>query len=88
VHLTVSGKEWLENRLEELADIFAVAVGGSSVMGNHLHVLVRLDPDVAQASSEEEVVGRCGRLYPPRDKARQPMPVTEHWVRRTRSVGL
>jgi putative transposase len=25
-------REWLENRLEELADIFAVAVGGFSMM--------------------------------------------------------
>jgi hypothetical protein len=25
-------KDWLENRLEELADVFAVAVGGFSVM--------------------------------------------------------
>ena len=47
VHLTVSSKQWIENRLEELAEIFAVAVGGFSVMDNHLHVLVRLDPDVA-----------------------------------------
>jgi REP element-mobilizing transposase RayT len=42
-------KQWIENRLEELSDIFAVAVGGFSVMDNHLHVLVRLDPDVAKA---------------------------------------
>jgi putative transposase len=28
-------KEWLEKRLEELAEIFAVAVGGFSVMDNH-----------------------------------------------------
>jgi hypothetical protein len=28
-------KEWIESRLEELADIFAVAVGGFSVMDNH-----------------------------------------------------
>jgi hypothetical protein len=73
--------EWIENRLEELAELFAIGVGGFSVMDNHLHVLVRLDPDVAQAWSDEEVVGRWGRLFPPRDKARQPMPVTEQWVR-------
>ena len=73
-------KQWLENRLEELADVFAVAVGGFSVMDNHLHVLVRLDPDVAQAWSDEEVVRRWGRLFPPRDKSRQPMPVTNDWV--------
>jgi hypothetical protein len=28
-------KEWIENRLEELAGCFAVAVGGSSVLNNH-----------------------------------------------------
>jgi hypothetical protein len=73
-------KEWIENRLEELSEIFAVAVGGFSVMDNHLHVLVRLDPDVAEAWSDEEVVRRWSRLFPPRDKSRQPLPVTEHWV--------
>ena len=36
-------KDWIKNRLEELAEIFAVAVGGFSVMDNHLHVLLRLD---------------------------------------------
>ena len=73
-------KLWLENRLAELAEIFAVAVGGFSVMDNHLHVLLRLDPDVAQAWSDLEVVQRWGRLFPPRDKSRQPMPVTQHWI--------
>jgi hypothetical protein len=73
-------KEWLEKRLQELAEIFAVAVGGFSVMDNHLHLLVRLDPAVGQAWSDEEVVRRWGRLFPPRDKVRQPIPVTEHWV--------
>jgi putative transposase len=28
-------KKWIENRLEEPADIFAVAVGGFSVLDNH-----------------------------------------------------
>ena len=73
-------KEWLENRLEELADIFAVAVGGFSVMNNHLHLLLRLDPEVAQAWSDDEVVRRWGRLFPPRNKLRQPIPVSQHWV--------
>jgi REP element-mobilizing transposase RayT len=40
-------KQWIENRPEELAEIFTISVGGFSVMDNHLHVLVRLDPDVA-----------------------------------------
>ena len=73
-------KEWLEQRLEELSDIFAVSVGGFSVMDNHLHVLLRLDPDIANAWSDEEVVRRWGRLFPPRDKSRQPLSVTAAWV--------
>jgi hypothetical protein len=39
-------KEWIESRLAELAGNFAVAVGGFSVMNNHLHVecVVNLTP--------------------------------------------
>ena len=51
-------KQWLQNRLEELAEIFAVSVGGFSVMNTHLHLLLRLDPEVARAWSDEEVVRR------------------------------
>jgi hypothetical protein len=42
---------------------------------------VRLDPDVAVAWSDEEVARRWGRLFPPRDAARRPLPVSEDWVR-------
>ena len=73
-------KGWIENRLEELAQIFAIAVGGFSVMDNHLHVLLRLDPAVADGWSDEEVVRRWGRLFPPRDKSRQALAVTDNWV--------
>jgi hypothetical protein len=73
-------KKWVENRLEELADIFAIAVGGFSVMDNHLHVLLRLDQDIATSWSDEEVVRRWGRLYPPRDKSGEALPVPEAWV--------
>jgi REP element-mobilizing transposase RayT len=39
-------KQWIEDRLQELTQIFAVSVAGFSVLDNHVHVLVRLDPDV------------------------------------------
>ncbi len=77
---TLNRKDWIERRLEELAQIFAISVGGFSVLDNHLHVLVRLDSDIATGWSDEEVVRRWGRLFPPRDKSRQPLPVTKHWV--------
>ena len=43
----INRREWIELRLQELSAIFAAAVDGFSVMDNHLHVLLRLDPDVA-----------------------------------------
>src|SRR4051812_8243425 len=66
---TSDRKQWIDDRLKELAGIFSVSVGGFAVMDNHLHVLVRLDPETAGAWADEEVVRRWGRLFPPRDKA-------------------
>jgi hypothetical protein len=77
---TSDRKEWIEKRIEELTECFAVGIGGFSEMDNHLHLLVRLDPGVAQGWSDEEVVRRWGRLFPPRGKSREPLPVTEEWV--------
>ena len=75
---TINRKDWIERRLEELAQIFAISVGGFSVLDNHLHILVRLDADVATAWSDEEVVRRWGRLFPraTNPASRSPSPKT------------
>jgi REP element-mobilizing transposase RayT len=73
-------KLWIDRRLHELAEIFSISVAGFSVMDNHMHVLLRLDPDVAASWSDEDVVRRWGRLFPPRDKSRQRLPVSNAWV--------
>jgi REP element-mobilizing transposase RayT len=73
-------KEWIDHRLQELAEIFAISVGGFSVLDNHLHLLVRLDPETAKHWSDEEVVRRWGRLFPPRDRARKPLAVSKNWI--------
>ncbi len=74
-------RDWLEKRIQELAQIFAVGVGGFSVLDNHLHLLLRIDPDVAAGWSDEEVVQRWGRLFPPRDSLRQVLPVSADWIK-------
>jgi hypothetical protein len=74
-------KAWLENRLEELSQVFSISVAGFSILDNHLHVLVRLDPEIAEAWSDEEVVRRWGQLFPPRDRSRKKGPVTDEWIR-------
>jgi hypothetical protein len=73
-------KAWIEDRLRELADIFAIAVGGFAVLDNHLHLLLRIDDLVAQGWSDEEVVRRWLRLYPPRGSKRKPLAVTDEIV--------
>ena len=66
-------KDWIENRLKELDQIFAVSVGGFSLMDNHLHLLLRIDPEVASNWSDSEVVERWFRLFPPRGSDRKPL---------------
>ena len=56
-------KSWIEHRLEELAEIFSVAVAGFAILDNHLHLLVRLDPEVARGWSDEDVVRRWGASF-------------------------
>ncbi len=73
-------KEWIENRLEELSQIFAISVAGFTVLDNHLHVLARLDPEIAAGWSDEDVVRRWAKLFPPRDKNRQALPVLDDWI--------
>ena len=67
-------KEWIERRLKELDAIFSVSVGGFSVMDNHLHLLLRLDPDAAKTWEDQEVIERWFKLYPPRGTDRKPLP--------------
>jgi hypothetical protein len=42
--------------------------------------LVRLGRALGQGWIDEKVVRRWGRLFPPRDKARHALPVSEDWV--------
>ncbi|MFN7894483.1 MAG: hypothetical protein ACK5OC_29630 [Pirellula sp.] len=41
-------KEWIDQRLKELNQIFAISVGGFSTMDNHLHLLLRIDCEEAE----------------------------------------
>ena len=57
---------WIRDRLKELSSIFAVEVGGFSVMANHVHAVLRTRPDLAAGFSAEELAFRWWRLYPKR----------------------
>lgn len=55
-------KEWLEDRILELADLFAVAVHAYAVMSNHFHLIVETDPTAPGRWSDEEVARRWLQL--------------------------
>lgn len=66
-------KLWIERRLKELDAIFAVSVGGFAVLDNHLHLLLRLDPEVAKNWTDKQVIDRWFKLFPPRGTDRKPL---------------
>ncbi|MFN9412608.1 MAG: hypothetical protein ACK57V_09580, partial [Pirellula sp.] len=70
---TNNRKDWIDQRLKELDQIFAVSVGGFSIMDSHLHGLVRIDDDLAKTWSPLDVAKRVTRLFPPRGADRKPM---------------
>jgi hypothetical protein len=60
-------RAWVEERLLELADIFAVGVYAFAVMSNHVHVVAYLTPATAWSWSPEDVAQSCMRLFPVRN---------------------
>ena len=59
-------KAWVEERLLALAECFAVGLYAYAVMSNHVHVVLHVDPQAAEAWSDEEVAERWVRLFPVR----------------------
>jgi len=54
---------WIEQRLLDLADIFAIDIAAYAVMSNHYHVVLHIDKDIAQHWTETEVIERWHRLF-------------------------
>lgn len=55
-------KQWVENRILELAGIFAVAVHAYAVMSNHFHLIVEINPIATRDWSDVDVAERWLRL--------------------------
>jgi REP element-mobilizing transposase RayT len=56
-------KQWIEDRLLALAEIFAASVLAYAVMSNHVHVVVRMDPDLATKWSDAQIAERWVKLF-------------------------
>jgi REP element-mobilizing transposase RayT len=57
-------KAWVEERILAIGDIFACGIYGYAVMSNHLHLVVHMNPPVANEWTDAEVATRWVRLYP------------------------
>lgn len=73
-------KQWIEDRLRELAGLFAIDVCGFSILDNHLHLLLRVNLEKAREWSAEDVARRWLALCPPRGIDQKPLALTPTWI--------
>lgn len=55
---------WIEERLQLLSRIFAVEIASYAVMANHLHVIVRMQPQGPHGWTDDDVARRWYAIYP------------------------
>ena len=56
-------RAWLEQRLHELADVFAIDLCAYAVMSNHYHAVLHLNTEQLDSWDDTEVVQRWQRLH-------------------------
>ena len=66
-------KQWLVDRMQELAGIFALDLCNYAVLSNHFHLIVRIHCDRAQRWTDDQVAERYAKVFP-------------HTVRKTRGL--
>ena len=49
-------RDWVEQRLLQLAKVFAIDICAFAVMSNHLHLVLRVDAELAKCWSDIEIV--------------------------------
>lgn len=57
-------RDWIRDRLQELAALFAIDVCGYAVMSNHLHAVLWTEPARARSWSRQQVARRWISLFP------------------------
>jgi len=56
-------KQWVADRLAELAEMFAIDVCAYAIMDNHAHYVLKINADKAGHWSEQEIIERWQRLF-------------------------
>jgi REP element-mobilizing transposase RayT len=58
-------KQWVLDRLAQLAEVFAIEICAYAVMSNHYHLVVYVDREKARRWTAEEVIRRWSALHRP-----------------------
>ncbi|WP_025823743.1 hypothetical protein [Shewanella marina] len=56
-------RDWIEERLLKLVQVFSIDLCAYAVMSNHLHVVLKVDVEQAQVWSDEEVILQWQKLF-------------------------
>lgn len=56
-------REWLEEQLLLVADVFAIKICAYAIMSNHYHVVLNVRTDLAQSWTPKEVAERWHKLF-------------------------
>ncbi|MCO7223082.1 transposase [Pleionea sp. CnH1-48] len=57
-------KDWIERRIQELSTLFSIDIYAYTVMSNHYHIVLHLDPLAPLQWSNDEVAERWLAIYP------------------------
>lgn len=56
-------RDWMRERLAELADVFSIDVCAYAIMSNHYHLVLKLNPDAAKDWGLDQVLARWCRIF-------------------------
>lgn len=59
-------RDWIRRRMEALVSAFAVEMLAYSILSNHIHLMLRVRPDIVAQWTDEEVALRWLRVFPGR----------------------
>ena len=55
-------RQWIQDRLLALADVFSIDIAAYAIMSNHYHLVLHIDSDTATNWSAAEVIEHWHRL--------------------------
>ena len=56
-------KQWIEDRMSRLTDIFAIDISAFAILGNHTHIVLHVDVSQAKGWTDTEVLSRWHSLF-------------------------